>query len=88
MELTGIVTTLGMAASIIMPLFNIPLVLKIWKRRSSSDISLTWTLGIWGSILLMTPAALISADPVFRIFGIMNIFLFSTVAFSVLKFRK
>ena len=88
MNIETLIISLGMAASIIMPLFNIPLVIKIWKRRSSSDISLTWTLGIWGSILVMTPAALISADPVFRIFGIMNIFLFSAVAFSVLKFRK
>lgn len=88
MKTESIIVTLGMVASIIMPLFNIPLVKKIWKRRSSTDISLTWTLGIWGSILLMTPAALISPDPVFRIFGIMNIFLFSGVAFSVIKFRK
>lgn len=88
MELKGIIITIGMASSIIMPLFNIPLVIKIWKRRSSSDISLTWTLGVWGSILVMTPAAIISSDPVFRIFGIMNILLFSTVAFSVLKFRN
>ena len=88
MELKSVIITLGMAAGIIMPLFNIPLVIKIWKRRSSSDISLTWTLGIWGSIIVMTPAALLSSDPVFRIFGIMNIFLFSTVTFSVLKFRE
>jgi hypothetical protein len=43
---------------------------------------------VWGSIVLMTPAALISADPVFRIFGVMNLILFTAVAFSVLKFRK
>ena len=79
---------MGFVAGIAMPFFNIPLVLKIWKRRSSADISLTWTLGIWGSILIMTPAAIISSDPVFRIFGIMNLALFSTVLFSVLKFRK
>ncbi len=88
MDIKNIIVITGMAASIIMPLFNIPLVLKIWRRRSSSDISLTWTLGIWGSILFMTPATLVSSDPVFRIFGIMNLVLFSTVAFSVLKFRK
>ncbi|NLV68661.1 MAG: hypothetical protein GXY14_13410 [Spirochaetes bacterium] len=88
MEVETLITGFGMAASIIMPLFNIPLVIKLWKRRSSSDISLTWTLGIWGSIVVMTPAALISADPVFRIFGVMNLILFSIVAFSVLKFRK
>jgi len=88
METETLITGLGMTASIIMPLFNIPLVIKLWKRRSSSDISLAWTLGVWGSIVLMTPAALISADPVFRIFGVMNLILFTAVAFSVLKFRK
>ena len=88
MELESLITTMGFVAGIAMPFFNIPLVLKIWKRRSSADISLTWTLGIWGSILIMAPAAIISSDPVFRIFGIMNLALFSTVLFSVLKFRK
>ena len=77
----------GMAASIIMPLFNIPLIIKIWKRKSSSDLSLVWSLGVWFSILIMLPASLISSDSVFRIFGITNFILFSGVAFSVLKFR-
>ena len=77
----------GMAASIIMPLFNFPLVYKIWKRKSSTDISLTWALGIWGSILLMLPASLLSSDPVFRVFGILNFILFSGVLFVVLKYR-
>ena len=77
----------GMAASIIMPLFNFPLVYKIWKRKSSTDISLTWALGIWFSILLMLPASLISSDPVFRVFGILNFILFSGVLFVVLKYR-
>lgn len=85
--LTDIAKIAGMAASIIMPLFNIPLVYKIWKRKSSSDLSLVWTLGIWFSIIFMLPATLISSDPVFRIFGITNFILFSGVVFSVLKFR-
>ena len=85
--LTGIAQIAGAAASIIMPLFNIPLVYKIWKRKSSSDLSLVWTLGIWFSIILMLPATLISSDPVFRIFGVTNFILFSAVVFSVMKFR-
>jgi len=85
--LTEIVKIAGMAASVLMPLFNIPLVYKIWKRRSSADISLLWSLGVWGSILIMLPASLISSDPVFRIFGVTNFVLFSSVVFSVLKFR-
>ncbi|HNX25365.1 MAG TPA: hypothetical protein PKG60_15065 [Spirochaetota bacterium] len=84
---TDIVKVAGMAAGIIMPLFNFPLVYKIWKRKSSSDISLVWALGIWGSILLMLPASLISPDPVFNVFGILNFILFTGVVISVLKFR-
>ncbi len=85
--LAGIAKTAGMVAGIVMPLFNIPLVYKIWKRKSSSDLSLVWTLGIWISIIAMLPATLISTDPVFRIFGVTNFILFSAVVFSVLKFR-
>ncbi len=77
----------GIAASIIMPLFNIPLIYKIWKRKSSSDISLVWALGIWGSVILMLPASVISSDPVLKIFGITNLVLFSGVVVSVLKYR-
>lgn len=77
----------GMFAGIVMPLFNIPLVYKIWKRKSSSDISLTWALGVWSSILIMTPSAILSSDPVFRIFGIANMLLFSLVVVFVLKYR-
>lgn len=77
----------GMIAGVVMPLFNIPLVYKIRKRKSSSDISLTWALGVWSTILIMTPSAVMSADPVFRIFGIINAVLFSVVVFFVIRYR-
>jgi len=86
-SLSDIAKAAGMAAGIIMPLFNFPLVYKIWKRKSSADISMVWALGIWGSIVLMLPASLISPDPVFKVFGILNFLLFSGVLFAVLKFR-
>ena len=85
--LSEIAKIAGIVAGIIMPLFNFPLVYKIWKRKSSSDISLVWALGIWGSIVLMLPASLISTDPVLKVFGILNFFLFSGVLFVVLKYR-
>lgn len=87
MDFTEAAKYAGMFAGIVMPLFNIPLVYKIWKRRSSSDISLAWALGVWGSILVMTPSAVLSPDPVFRIFGIANMLLFSLVLIFVLKYR-
>lgn len=87
MDLTEAAKSAGMVAGIIMPLFNIPLVYKIWKRKSSSDLSLTWALGVWSTIVIMTPSAVLSSDPVFRIFGIANVILFSLVVVFVLKYR-
>jgi hypothetical protein len=79
---------LALAASVIMPLFNIPLIVKIIRRRSSDDLSLSWLFGIWGCILLMIPWALVTQDVVLRAFGIMNFLLFSAVVVVVLKYRN
>lgn len=87
MELKEAAMFAGMIAGIIMPLFNIPLIYKIWKRKSSSDLSLTWALGVWSTIIIMTPSAILSSDPVFRIFGIANAFLFTLVVVFVVKYR-
>lgn len=88
MEHIGLVKMIGAIAGVCMPLFNIPLIVKIHKRKSSEDISLIWCIGIWFCILLMTPSALISSDFVLKSFGISNIFLFSVVVFFVFKYRK
>jgi hypothetical protein len=79
---------LALVASVIMPLFNIPLIVKIIRRRSSDDLSLYWLFGIWGCILLMLPWALVTQDVVLRAFGIMNFLLFSAVVVVVLKYRN
>lgn len=78
---------IGTLAAIVLPLFNIPLILHLVKRKSSEDISLSWAVGVWVCIVLMTPQALRSTDTTFRIFGIVNIIFFSAVAFFVLKYR-
>ena len=65
----------------------VPLILTIERRRSSKDISLWWAWGIWGCLALMLPASLASPDPEFRIFGIINIVLFTAVAIQVLRYR-
>ncbi len=83
-----IIKIVGSVAGTVMPLFNIPLILKIIKRKSSKDISLTWTLGVWSCIILMTPSAILSADLVFKLFGIVNLVFFSAVVFFVIKYRK
>lgn len=78
----------GIIAGVTMPLFNIPLIMRIVQRKSSADISLSWALGVWICILLMTPQALSSADPAFRSFGIVNLVFFTAVTFVTYKYRS
>lgn len=79
---------LGMAAAIILPLWNIPLVVRIWRRKSSQDLSVAWAFGVWGCLLAMLPSGLASTDPVFRVFAISNVVLFSVVVALVLRYRN
>src|SRR5262245_26511660 len=75
----------GMVAAVGLPLWNIPLIARIVKRRSSDDISLSWALGVWVFTLLMVPSGMISSDPVWRTFSVVNFLLFSGVVFTTLK---
>jgi hypothetical protein len=75
-------------AAIVLPLFNIPLIVRVIKRRSSEDMSMHWALGVWICFLLMLPEALRSSDAVWRAFSIMNIILFTCVLIVVLAYRK
>ena len=79
---------IGMVSAIALPLFNIPLILRLVQRKSSNDFSLSWALGVWVCIGLMTPQALRSSDMTFRAFGLFNFLFFSVVAFLVLKYRR
>ena len=82
------VERIGIVASIALPFFNIPLVFRLWQRKSSKDFSLSWAVGVWVCILLMTPQALRSTDAAFRAFGTLNLFFFSIVAFLIVKYRQ
>ena len=82
------INIVGVVASVVLPLFNIPLILKIRKRGSSKDYSLTWTFGILGCLLLMLPSALLTPDIVFKVFGIINLVAFSIVVFYILKYHS
>ena len=79
---------IGFIAGVILPFFNIPLILRMIKRKSSEDISLTWVIGVWVCIVLMTPRALLSEDLAFRAFGVTNVLFFSLVFFFSVKYRK
>ena len=79
---------IGLIAAIVLPFFNIPLIVKIIKRKSSKDISLSWAIGVWVCILLMFPSGLNSPDIVWRTFNIINITMFTAVMAVAVKYRK
>lgn len=78
---------IGLVSGIIMPFFNIPLIVRIVKRKSSADISLAWALGVWVCILLMAPSGFKSQDVVWRVFNYMNVSLFTLVVIFVVRYR-
>ena len=81
------VEVIGVIAGVVLPLFNIPLIARLIKRKSSEDLSLVWALGVWVCIVLMTPQGLRSADLAFRAYSVVNIIFFSAVTFFILKYR-
>ena len=82
------IDTIALIASITLPLCNIPLIIKIIKRRSSKDISLIWAFGVWLCLLAMLPSGLKSEFLVWKVFATANFAFFSLVAFFTLIFHN
>ncbi len=80
--------TIALIASIILPFWNIPLILNIVRRKSSRDVSMEWAVGVWICLLLMAPAGIISPDFVWKTYTVINFSLFSVVMVTVLIYRK
>ena len=85
---SGWIEKIGFVAAVVLPMWNIPLILRIIQRRSSEDISMWWAMGVWVCILLMFPSGLRSADTTWRVFNILNLILFSGVVAVTLRYRK
>jgi len=79
---------IALVASIVLPLWNIPLIIRIIKRRSSGDISIYWAIGVWACLLAMLPSGMRSDFLVWRVFTIANFVFFSFVAACTLIFRN
>jgi len=79
---------LALVASVMMPLWNIPLIVKIFRRKSSDDLSLSWVWGVWVCMLLMIPWALVTRELVLKVFSWVNFILFSGVLVVVMKYRR
>lgn len=86
--MTEIFEKIGMIAAFVLPLWNIPLIVNMIKRKSSKDVSLLWAIGVWGCFVLMAPSGFRSAEPVWRIFNITNLVFFSAVVVTTLRYRK
>ena len=84
----NILVNIGLAASVVLPLFNIPLIIRIIRRRSSADISMSWAMGVWVCSLLMAPSGLTSVDVVWRCYNIVNLTFFTEVVIAVWRYRK
>ena len=83
-----LINTIGLIASVVLPLWNIPLIIKIIKRKSSADVSLWWVFGVWICLVLMFPSGMSSADIIFKTFCLTNLILFSAVVIITVKYRK
>lgn len=79
---------IALIAAVILPLWNIPLIVRIVKRKSSADISIYWAIGIWSCLLVMLPAGFLSTDIVWKVFNIINFIFFSGVFICTLVFHK
>lgn len=79
---------IGVIAATVLPLWNIPLIVRIIQRKSSEDISMHWAFGVWTCFLLMAPSGFISQDIVWRVFNIVNFILFTGVVVTVWVYRK
>ncbi len=81
------IKTIGLIAAIVLPFWNIPLIVKIGKRKSSKDISMAWAVGVFTCLVLMLPSGLSSSDVVFKTFTVVNFLLFSAVVVQAFRYR-
>ena len=80
--------TIGFWAAVILPLWDIPLIIRIIKRKSSEDISIVWAVGLWATSVLMAPSAFISGDRIAVGFNTVNVATLTVVMIVVCKYRK
>ena len=86
--MTMTIKDISFIAAVALPLWNLPLILRIIKRRSSQDISMFWAAGVWICLLLMAPSGFVSQDTLWRVFSIINFISFTFVFAVVLIYRR
>ena len=83
-----LIQKIALIAAIILPFMNVPLIIRIIKRKSSGDISIWWALGVWICLVLMAPSGFVSKDFVWKLYNIINFILFSLTVICVFWYRK
>lgn len=78
----------GFWAGIMLPLWDIPLILRIIQRKSSQDISLLWIWGLWLTSVLMTPSAFMVGNKLAIGFNVVNVTMLTIVLIVVLKYQR
>jgi hypothetical protein len=71
-----------------LPLFDIPLIVRIIKRKSSEDISLWWIIGLWVCFVILIPSWMKSTDIVWKSFNVVNLVLLTAVLIVTVKYHK
>ena len=84
----AILKTIGFWAGVMLPLWDIPLIVHVIKRKSSQDISLIWAVGIWITSVMMAPSAFMKNDVLAIGFNIMNVLMLTGVMVVTIKYRK
>ncbi len=78
---------LAFIASVVIPLFNVPLIARMIQRKSSADLSMVWLFGVLSCLLLMLPYGIVTEDQVMKYFAIVNASVFSIVVLVAVFFR-
>ena len=85
--LPRLIQATGLIAAIALPFCNVPLLVRIARRKSSADISVAWAIGVFVCLVAMLPAGLASRDIVFKAYTIVNVTLFSLVVIQIMRYR-
>lgn len=80
--------TIGLWAGVMLPLWDIPLIVRILRRKSANDISLMWMWGIWLSSVLMAPSAFVAHNKTAIGFNIVNVTMLTILLIVVLKYHR
>lgn len=84
----GLFENISTIAAAVLPLFDIPLILHIMKRRSSKDISVLWAVGLWVTSIALAPAGILNPNWASKLFNIVNVIMLTILVVVVWKYRK